>query len=79
MADTKIKIDRDSAVLLLAAAEELGLSADVVRTTSLGHFLVPEEVAEKAGFSGDDASEDSEAPKPAATKKAAVKAAAKKE
>lgn len=37
----------DRAVLLLAAAEELNLPASVVRT-SLGGFLVPEEVEDKA-------------------------------
>jgi hypothetical protein len=40
----------DTATLLLAAAEELNLPAHVVRTTSDQVFMVPEEVAEKAGF-----------------------------
>jgi len=35
---------RDKAVLLLAAAEDLGLDASVVRTTTNG-YLVPEEIA----------------------------------
>lgn len=43
----------DNAVLLLAAAEELGLDASVVQTTSYGHFNVPAEVADKAGFDKD--------------------------
>ena len=37
----------DNAVLLLAAAEDLGLDQGVVRTTDMG-FVVPEEVHEKA-------------------------------
>jgi hypothetical protein len=40
----------DNAILLLAAAEELGLDASVVRTSTTGGFDVPKEVAEKAGF-----------------------------
>lgn len=39
----------ENAVLLLDAAEALGLDADVVRTTS-DTFLVPREVAEHAGL-----------------------------
>jgi hypothetical protein len=39
----------ENATLLLAAAEELDLDQSVVATTSFGHFLVPEEVAKKAG------------------------------
>jgi hypothetical protein len=37
----------DNAVLLLAAAEELGLGQEVVRTTE-GSFVVPKEVHDKA-------------------------------
>lgn len=37
----------DTAVLLLAAAEELGLEPYVVRTTSDRVFLVPQEVKDK--------------------------------
>lgn len=37
----------EKAVLLLAAAEELGLDPSVVQTSS-GMFLVPEEVEKKA-------------------------------
>src|SRR6478736_2636999 len=40
----------DNATLLLAAAEELDLDPSVVATTSHGHFLVPEDVAKKAGL-----------------------------
>ena len=37
----------DNATLLLAAAEDLGLDAEVVRTTA-GSFVVPQEVHDKA-------------------------------
>lgn len=52
----------DNATLLLAAAAELGLSSDVVATTSRDVFLVPESVAKKSGLV-----------KPAAKKAAASK------
>lgn len=39
----------DTATLLLAAADDLGLQPDVVETTSDRVFRVPEEVATKAG------------------------------
>lgn len=57
---------QDTAILLLAAAQELDLPADVVKVTTDGEggFLVPEEVRDKAGL-GDE-------------KKPAKKAAAKK-
>ena len=38
----------ETATLLLAAAEDLGLDPAVVRTTSTGEFVVPSEVASKA-------------------------------
>lgn len=57
----------DTAVLLLAAAEELELDATVVETTSFSSFMVPEEVAKKA----------SEPEKKAPAKKAAAKKSAK--
>lgn len=38
----------DTAVALLAAAEDLGLPANVVRTTGDGTFVVPPELAKKA-------------------------------
>lgn len=41
-------VPSETATLLLAAAEELGLDASVVRVSSDGGFLVPEEVAKKA-------------------------------
>lgn len=40
---------KDTAVLLLAAAEEKGLDASVVQYGSSGYFTVPEEVASAAG------------------------------
>ena len=39
----------ETAVLLLAAAEELDLGADEVRTTT-GAFIVPKKIADQAGF-----------------------------
>lgn len=65
---------KDQAILLLAAAEELGLASTVVRTTT-GAFLVPAEV-EKQAFSERDA--DKSEPKKTAKKAPAKKAAAKK-
>lgn len=53
----------ENAILLLAAAEELGLDASVVATdSSSGSFVVPDEVADKAF-----------PPKKAAAKKSASK------
>lgn len=40
----------DTATLLLAAVEELDQDVHVVKVDSLGGFLVPEEVAKKAGL-----------------------------
>lgn len=48
----RIEIGRDNAILLLAAAQELGLDAAVVETTSDGYFRVPQEVVDKAGLDG---------------------------
>lgn len=53
----------EQAILLLAAAEELGLGARVVKTTA-GAFLVPQEVKDKAF---------AESPKSSPAKKAAAK------
>lgn len=39
--------NQENAVLLLAAAEDLGLDASVIQTTE-GKFLVPQEVYDKA-------------------------------
>lgn len=46
----RIEINHDNAVLLLAAAEELGLDQRIVETTSDGRFRVPQEVVDKAGL-----------------------------
>lgn len=61
----------DQAVLLLAAAEELGLDPNVISTTT-GGFVAPQEVVDKAF--GDESEKDDEKP----AKKAAKKATAKK-
>lgn len=44
----------DTATLLLAAAEEKDLPASVVTVSSLGGFLVPEEIAKAAGLDYED-------------------------
>jgi hypothetical protein len=67
MSDVQIEgRSADKATLLLAAAEDLGLDAGVVRTTS-GGYLVPEDVADKAGLS------EGEKPKKTAAKKTTAK------
>lgn len=48
----------ETAILLLDAAQSLDLDASVVRTSSRGHFLVPEEVAKEAGVDIDKESGD---------------------
>lgn len=50
--NTRVAVTRDNAVLLLAAAEELGLEPGVVLTYDSG-FGAPDEVLEKAGFDVD--------------------------
>lgn len=79
MSEDKVKVPgltEDNAVLLLAAAEELGLDPrTVVVSPSEGAFVVPSEVADKAGLG------EEQKPKKAAAKRtvsAAKKAAAKK-
>lgn len=79
---------QDNAVLLLAAAEELGLGPGAVRTSE-GAFVVPEEVRDKA-FAKEEEPEpessvtepepepDPEPPAKKPTKKAPAKKAAKK-
>jgi hypothetical protein len=59
----------ENAVLLLAAAEELGLDPGVVRTDSNGSFHVPKDVADKAGF------DENGVPKSKAAKEAEKQAA----
>lgn len=46
-------VSPDNATLLLGAAEELGLDQGVVRTSGNG-FVVPREVAERAGLVDSD-------------------------
>lgn len=45
-----VEITTDNAILLLAAAQELGQPAEVVETTSTGYFRVPQDVVDKAGL-----------------------------
>lgn len=70
----------DNATLLLGAAEELGLEPYVVRTQSEPYYLVPREVAEKAGldYESDDDEESAPEEDSAEEKKPAKKTAAKK-
>jgi hypothetical protein len=79
MADVEVPYGEsasDTATLLLAAAENLELAPGVVQTTSDGVFLVPEEVAKKAGLDTvDDEAEDKAPAKKAAAKKSAAKKA----
>lgn len=65
----------DQATLLLAAAEELDMEAGVVQTTSFG-FLVPAEVAKKAGLEPKESEDEKSEEKPA--KKTAAKKAQSK-
>jgi hypothetical protein len=91
--DVQIELTQDNAVLLLAAAEELELDPAVVRTTSDNVFLVPGDVAKKAGLKEAEvsdrqaeqdaalraANEQAQEPaKPTAKKATAKKATAKK-
>lgn len=79
--DVKVPINRENAILLLAAARELGLDSGVVRTAPTeGQFTVPAEVADKAGLGEDTNEQPKKAPakKAAAKKTATKKAAAKK-
>jgi hypothetical protein len=61
---------QETAVLLLAAADELELDPAVVRTLE-GGFMVPEEVAKEAGvdYDSDDDDEDSKPARKTAAKK----------
>jgi hypothetical protein len=71
MTDVKVPISTDNAVLLLAAAHELGLDPSVVQTRG-GTFVVPSEVNDKAF--APRKSEGDEAPaKKAAAKKSTTK------
>lgn len=70
---------RETALLLLGAAEDEGLEQEIVRTDGEGNFYAPREVAEAAGveFDDPDAEADADA-EPAPAKKAAAKKTAKK-
>lgn len=67
----------ETATLLLAAAEELGLDAGVVATDSEGVFHVPSEVNDKA-FGKKAAKTAEKKAEPKATKKTAAKKTAAK-
>lgn len=67
--DVRVELSQDNAVLLLAAAEELELDPGVVRTTSDNVFIVPKDVAKKAGVK--EAENDAEADRQAAIAEAA--------
>lgn len=43
-------VNESNAILLLEAAQKLDLDPSVVQTTTSGYFVVPVEVADKAGF-----------------------------
>lgn len=81
MSDVEIPFgenNRDTAVLLLAAADDLGLDRSVVRTKN-GAFVVPEEVNEQAfGKQKTEPAKKAPAKKAATKKTAAKKAPAKK-
>lgn len=69
---------RETAVLLLGAAEEMELGQEIIRTTGDGQFVAPREVADAAGveYDGDeddDASEDDQSSEKKPAKKAAKK------
>lgn len=76
MADVRVKISQDNAVLLLAEAEKQEQDPSVVRTSD-GWFVVEEGIASKAGVKY-ETDEDEEADQAAAKKAAAVKKAAAK-
>jgi 2-keto-3-deoxy-L-rhamnonate aldolase RhmA len=59
--DVRVELSKDNAVLLLAAAEELELDPGVVRTTSDNVFIVPSDVAKKAGVKEADDGDDRQA------------------
>jgi hypothetical protein len=62
----EIPFDDDAsevAVLLLAAAEDLDLDPGVVRTVT-GAFLVPQQVADKAGMGSAEQTEPEPEPEP---------------
>lgn len=77
MSDVQIEgRGRDKAILLLAAAEDLDLGPEVVRTTTNG-YIVPEKVANQAGLGEEKPKSEPPAKKTAAKKTAAKKTAKK--
>jgi hypothetical protein len=67
MSETRVPFGNDAsetAILLLAAADDLGQDAHVVRTTSERFFLVPEDVARGAGLYEEPESEDQDPSEP---------------
>ena len=62
--DSRVEISTDNAVLLLAAAEELNLEASVVKVEN-NEFVVPAEVAAKAGVETINGGEPEPEPAPA--------------
>lgn len=77
MTDVKVPMNSDNAVLLLEAAQKMEQEPDVVRTTTQGYFLAPEDVAKEAGVTViEDPKEDDESDSD--TKPVAKKTAAKK-
>lgn len=67
-----VEINSDNAILLLAAAQELGLDPGVVETTSNGFFRVPQNVVDVAGLGEKKAAAKRTPAKKAAAKKAAA-------
>lgn len=66
---------KDNAILLIAAAREIGADETLVRTTTSG-YIVPEEIA-AAAFPTEKAEEKAPAKKAVAKKTTAKKAASK--
>lgn len=78
MSDVHIKgRSPEKAILYLAAAEDLGLDASVVRTTSDG-YLLPEEIIKASEKPAQQPAKKAAAKKATAKKTTAKKAAAKK-
>lgn len=78
MSDVKVPQTTDNAVLLLEAAAKGGHRPNVVRTTTDGYFLVPEEVAKSAEVDVLDEGPSDKEPARAAKKTTPRKRAAKK-
>lgn len=68
---------RETALLLLGAAEALGLPQEIVRTDGEGGFLAPREVADDAGVEYQSKGGEQPPEEPPPAKKAAAKTAKK--